>query len=113
MYESLDDDEQQFLNDWEDVYKKGIVTFWVLFHLSQATLDARRVCELLEQGDTSINEHSIYRLLRRLYDVGLIDQSHSEGRNKFYTLSLKGSKILTVFMARNIAPLSQSLRRNA
>ena len=109
--ESLTNDERQFLNDWEEVHKRGILTFWVLFHLSQESHDAGTVCEVLHQTDTSINEHSIYRLLRRLYDVGLIDQTHSEGRNKYYKISDKGSRILTAFIARNIAPLTQSIRR--
>ena len=107
----LDNDELQFLSDWEEVYKKGILTFWVLFYVSQATYDAQSLYERLEKSDTSLNEHSIYRLLRRLYDVGLIDQSHTEGRNKFYTISPKGGRVLTAFTMRNIAPLSQSIRR--
>lgn len=107
----LDNDETQFLNDWEEVYKKGIITFWVLFYASQRAYDAKSLYEQLEGSDTFLNEHSIYRLLRRLYDVGVIDQSHTEGRNKFYTISPKGSRILTAFMARNIAPLSQTIRR--
>lgn len=106
---SLTKDELQFLNDWEEVHKKGIVTFWVLFYLSQHSYDAKALCEVLRETDTSINEHSIYRLLRRLYDVGLIDQTHSEGRNKFYTISDKGGHILTAFMKRNIMPLAQSI----
>lgn len=105
----LNSDERQFLNDWEEVYKKGILTFWVLFYLSQSTHDANSLCELLISNDTSLNEHSIYRLLRRLYDVGMIDQSHTKGRNKYYQISPKGRRTLTAFTARNIAPLSQSL----
>ncbi len=109
--DTLNNDELQFLNDWEEVYKKGILTFWVLFYVSQATYDARSLYEKLEADDTSLNEHSIYRLLRRLYDVGLIDQSHTEGRKKFYTISQKGRRILTAFTKRNIAPLPQLVRR--
>ena len=106
----LTDDELVFLDGWEEVYKKGILTFWVLFHLSQNEYDAGTLYQELASSDTSLNEHSLYRLLRRLYDVGLLEQSRTDGRNKFYVISQKGRNILTAFTARNIAPLSQSLR---
>lgn len=108
--DNLTTDELTFLDSWEEVYKKGILTFWVLFYLSQQEYDASALYQELAKNDTSLNEHSMYRLLRRLYEVGLLLQSRTEGRKKFYTTSQKGKNILTVFMERNIAPLSQSLR---
>jgi DNA-binding PadR family transcriptional regulator len=106
----LTKDEHVFLESWEEVYKKGILTFWVLFYLSQKEYDARSLYRELAKSDTSLNEHSMYRMLRRLFEVGLLENSHNEGRNKFYRISHKGTNILTAFTARNIAPLSQSLR---
>lgn len=108
--EDLDKDEANFLQSWEDVYKKGIVTFWVLFHLSQQEYDAGALYRIMLESDTTLNEHSMYRLLRRLYDVGLLEHARTQGRNKFYVISQKGRNVLNVFTARNIAPLSQNIR---
>jgi len=108
--EELNEDETNFLQSWEDVYKKGIVTFWVLFYLSQDQHDAGTLYKLISENDTSLNEHSMYRLLRRLHDVGLLEQSRTKGRNKFYSISDKGKNILNVFTTRNITPLSNIVR---
>jgi len=108
--EDLNQDETEFLQSWEDVYKKGILTFWVLFYVSQDSYDAGALYKVLAKNDTTLNEHSLYRLLRRLYDVGLLEQDRKQGRNKFYSISNKGRNILNVFMARNIDPLSLTTR---
>lgn len=102
----LGDDEKQFLEAWEEVYKKGILTFWILQYLSKDTYDAHGLFLLLDETDTTLNEHSLYRTLRRLYDVGVIDFAQTEGRNKFYRLSTKGARILKAFTERNIDALS-------
>jgi len=99
-----------FLQIWEDVHKKGILTFWVLFYVSKGSYDAGTLYEVLAKNDTTLNEHSLYRLLRRLYDVGLVNQDRKQGRNKYYSISDKGKNILNVFMVRNIEPLSQTIR---
>ncbi len=111
--EDLTKDETDFLLSWEDVYKKGIVTFWVLYYLSQKQYDAGTLYTLISANDASLNEHSMYRLLRRLYDVGLLEQTRKEGRNKYYTISEKGKNILNTFTARNIAPLSHTIRSSS
>lgn len=109
--EDLNEDEAIFLQSWEDVFKKGIVTYWVLFHLSKEHYDAGTLYKLISENDTTMNEHSMYRLLRRLYDVGLLEKPRVEGRQKFYFISEKGRNILDVFTARNITPLSTTIRK--
>ena len=103
--EDLNKDEIDFLQSWEEVHKKGILTFWVLFYVSKESYDAGALYEILAKNDTTLNEHSLYRLLRRLYDVGLVDQDRKLGRNKYYSISTKGKNILNVFTTRNIEPL--------
>ncbi len=98
----LNDDECQFLLSWEEVYKKGALTYWVLLLLSKNQYDAGQLYTELRESDMSLNEHSLYRMLRRLYDVGIIDTVGKSGRNKYYQTSEKGARILSVFMRRNI-----------
>lgn len=109
--DDLNKDEADFLTSWEEVHKKGILTFWVLFYVSKKRYDAGALYQQLAKDDSSLNEHSLYRLLRRLYDVGLVDQAYTEGRKKFYCISDKGRKILNAFMVRNIEPLSLTIRK--
>lgn len=106
MLEKIDltDDEYQFLLGWEEVYKKGALTHRVLLLLSEGQYDAPQLYEQLKQNDVSLNEHSLYRLLRRLYDVGVIDRIGKFGRNKYYQISEKGARVLAVFTERNITP---------
>lgn len=104
----LTDDDRAFLDSWEEVYKRGILTFWVLYYLSTDNHDAASLYAMLSDNDTSLNEHSLYRMLRRLYDVGIIDQTSSDGRRKYYHISQKGQRVLNAFVERNIAPLPSS-----
>lgn len=108
-FSNLTNDELVFLDGWEEVYKKGILTFWVLFYISQEEYDASSLYKRLAKNDTSINEHSLYRLLRRLDDVGVIELSRKDGRNRYFTISQKGAHILEAFTMRNIAPLPTSI----
>ncbi|HMR73265.1 MAG TPA: helix-turn-helix transcriptional regulator [Candidatus Saccharibacteria bacterium] len=103
----LNDDEFQFLLSWEEVYKKGALTYRVLLLLNEERYDAAQLYMRLQENDTSLNEHSLYRLLRRLYDVGVIDIAGKLGRNKYYQISEKGARVLTVFTTRNIAPYAK------
>ncbi len=100
----LSDDEFQFLLGWEEVYKKGALTYRILLLLSEEHYDAAQLYARLQKNDTTLNEHSLYRLLRRLYAVGIIDIAGKVGRNKYYQISEKGARILMVFTARNITP---------
>ncbi len=102
---TLTDDEQEFLTSWEEVYKKGMLTYWVLWHLSKQEYDASSLYTALTESGIEVNEHSLYRMLRRFDDVGLIDSKGKFGRNKYFATSDKGMRILQTFVNRNIAPV--------
>jgi len=68
--------EQQLLDGWEEVFKKGQLTLWIML------------------------------ALRRYYEVGLVEFTQEPGRNgpdrKVYALSDIGRTVLDQFLERNI-----------
>ena len=103
----LTEDDNVFLLSWEEVHKKSMLTFWVLQYLSQTELSASELYEKLSHDQVEVNEHSLYLMLRRFYDIDLIDQTSREGKVKYYRLSDKGRRILAAFTQNNIHPLYQ------
>lgn len=101
----LTSDDQVYLESWEEVHKKSMLTFWVLHHLSSQSLSASELYTQLYRSGQDINEHSLYRILRRFYDIGLVDTPSKNGKVKYYQLSLKGKRILQAFIQHNIYSL--------
>ena len=108
----LSKDELSFLETWEEVYRRGVLTFWVLFILSNKPADAQEVYTRLEElcGEKFANQHSLYRLFRRLCEAGLLDEVQDENRGKTHELSDSGARLLRAFTLRNIAPMAHTLR---
>lgn len=107
--------EQQLLTHWEDVFKQGLLTFWVFVALHE---HARSVSELklavedLTDGTYVAAEQTLYRLLRKQYDLELVDFVEVESPNgpnrKLYSLSPLGTSLLHEFTRKNIGLFFQS-----
>ena len=68
-------DSDELLIQWEQSYKKGLLSFWMLLSLSERPMYAYEMKEHIEafsQGSISADENSIYRALRRFAKTGLI-----------------------------------------
>lgn len=110
-YDILTDDEQEFLSTWEEIYKRGHLTFWILLALFDGADTAQKIVAFMEQHalDFSVNEQSLYRALRRYDDVGLITIAKGDSnRQKLYHLSKTGEHVLRAFITRNIVPLQNT-----
>jgi DNA-binding PadR family transcriptional regulator len=105
-------DEQELtvlLEHWEDVYKKGLLTFWVLLLLHERPMYVFEMGEALEavsRGTMCADERSLYRALRRFERAGFVEsewQASDVGpRRRYYCLSELGTELLRRFARRNI-----------
>lgn len=116
MYDKLSPIEREFLDAWEEIYKRGHLTFWVLLALSSEPLATPELYVKIRDfsaNNFNVTEQSMYRALRRFHDVGLIEIKRGEDRrSKLYMLTQTGRNILRGFVERNIAPLySLTLQR--
>ncbi len=107
-YNTLTSTEREFLDAWEEIYKRGHLTFWVLLALSAEPLDATHIHSTINTFSANnfyVTEQSLYRALRRFHDVGLIEISKkADKRSKLYALTQTGRNVLKGFVERNIAP---------
>lgn len=97
------------LLNWEEVYKKGLLTFWLLLLLHERAAYAYEINDAvmkLSQGTISADNNSIYRALSRFEDMGIVQselrQSELGPARKYYSLSENGLALLARFIQRNI-----------
>lgn len=100
---------EPMLGTWEEVYKKGLLSFWILLQLHDQpsypyTMD--REIEEISQGSMSVDGNSIYRALGRFEDMGLVDSEYRNSESgpdrRYYHLTEKGQHLLEEFIRRNI-----------
>jgi PadR family transcriptional regulator, regulatory protein PadR len=99
----------ELLSNWEEVYKKGLLSFWILLLLSERPsypFEMRPLIEEISQGTITADENSIYRTLTRFNDLGIIaseTRPSSQGPDRrYYHLTEKGKLLLQRFTERNI-----------
>ena len=119
MY-SLDPYAQKILEGWEEVVKKGQLTFWILLSLKDGEKTMRDMTAFIESvthGTITADEKSMYRAVRRFEDIGLIQSTKEKGRQgpdiKVLSLTDYGHSVLSAFIQRNIMPiyLSEEFKR--
>ena len=99
----------ELLNKWEESYKKGLLSFWILLLLyERASYPYEMSAEVLKisQGTISVDDNSIYRALNRFESVKIVkselQQSNSGPQRRYYSLTNTGKTLLTEFIQRNI-----------
>lgn len=97
------------LNQWEETYKKGLLSFWLLLLLSQRKAYAYEIKdEIAELSRNTIkaDENSIYRALKRLSQSKIVEseiQPSETGPNRrYFYLTEMGKELLKRFITRNI-----------
>jgi DNA-binding PadR family transcriptional regulator len=102
-------DIHELLDRWEESYKKGLLSFWLLLLLHERPtyafeMNARVLA--LSRGTISADENSIYRALNRFEEIGVVSselQASPQGpARRYYQLTEKGSRLLRCFIERNI-----------
>lgn len=99
----------ELLKNWEEVYKKGLLTFWLLLFLHERpayAYEASAAIGELSQGTISADENSMYRALNRFESLGIVKselkQSNLGPSRKYYSLTETGLSLLAKFIQRNI-----------
>jgi len=102
--------KEDLLSSWEETYKKGQLTFWLLLSLRNKPLyvgEIKEFIETLTNGTISCEDQSLYRSLRKYYDLEIVDFELREGYKgpdrKYYFLTQIGKELLQEFTQRNIS----------
>lgn len=97
------------LDQWDNVYKKGLLTFWLLLLLCERKMYVFEMGEALSnvsQGSITADEKSLYRALRRFEAMGLVESTWQRSelgpRRRYYQLTELGLELLRRFVQRNI-----------
>ena len=97
------------LNKWEETYKKGLLSFWILLLLYERPsypYEMSAEVSKISQGTISVDDNSIYRALNRFESVGIVkselQQSNTGPQRRYYSLTSTGKALLTEFIQRNI-----------
>ncbi len=99
----------ELLQTWEETYKKGQLTLWLLLalrDLPRYTSEVREFIHSSANGSIKCEEQSVYRALRKFYDLEIVDYEMREGNSgpsrKYYFLTEIGRSLLKTFIERNI-----------
>ena len=102
------------LQQWEEVYKRGLLSFWLLLLLNEREMYAYEMGEAIKaisSGTMEADDNSIYRALRRFAEANLVA---SQKRNseigpprRYFWLTPLGRELLARFVERNILLFQQ------
>ena len=105
----VNDDISDLLAKWEETYKKGLLSFWILLLLYERPsypYEMSAEVAKISQGTISVDDNSIYRALNRFESVGIVkselQQSNTGPQRRYYSLTTTGKALLTQFIQRNI-----------
>lgn len=97
------------LQAWEETYKKGQLTLWLLMALKERpryTTEVREFIHKAAGGIIRCEEQSVYRALRKFYDLEIVNFELRDGNSgpsrKYYFLTDIGRELLKSFIERNI-----------
>jgi PadR family transcriptional regulator, regulatory protein PadR len=97
------------LENWESVYKKGLLTFWLLLLLDEKPsypYEMSAEVTRLSEGMVSADGNSVYRAISRFEEMGLVLSQSGESKlgppRKYYSLTDEGRGLLRMFIERNI-----------
>ena len=103
------DDIGELLSKWEESYKKGLLSFWILLLLYERPsypYEMSAEVAKISQDTISVDDNSVYRALNRFESVGIVEselqQSSTGPKRRYYSLTNTGKALLTEFILRNI-----------
>ena len=103
------------LNQWEESYKKGLLSFWLLLLLAQRKAypyEIKAAINEMSRNTNNADENSIYRALNRLADSGIVDSellaSETGPSRRYFFLTSLGQELLSCFITRNILVFEQA-----
>lgn len=112
MVLALTEYEEQLLSAWEEIYKRGQLTLWIMLALYDGPKHMAIIKEYIatQSSDAlSADDQSMYRALRRYYETDIVTFQNQPVNNgpdrKVYELTPTGKHLLEEFIRRNIKPL--------
>ena len=106
-------ENNELLQKWEEAYKKGLLSFWILLLLAERPsypFEMRTLLEEVSQGTMSADDNSIYRALGRFQNMGLVDSDTQPSKQgpyrRYYRLTDSGLNLLKRFIERNVLVFS-------
>ena len=104
-----DKNQVALLAQWEETYKKGLLSFWLLLLLAQREAypyEIKGAIAELSQDTIRAEDNSIYRALKRLAQSGVVDSevrpSDNGPNRRYFYLTELGRDLLDQFITRNI-----------
>lgn len=109
MESTVSYDVAALLATWEETYKRGLLSFWLLLVLAERPTYAYEMNKAIQEVSHSTqtaNDQSIYRALTRFEGLGLVTSvSHASPvgpPRKYYHLTPRGRQLLITFARRNL-----------
>ena len=103
------------LEQWESVYKKGLLTFWLLLLLDERPMyvfEMKQELAAASEDSITADEKSLYRALRRFEAMGLVESTWQPSdvgpRRRYYHITELGQALLRRFVQRNILIFQES-----
>ena len=97
------------LSQWEEVHKRGLLTFWMLLLLNEQEMYAyemRPAIAEISQQTIDVDDNSIYRALKRFAEAGYVQSdvraSEAGPPRRYFTLTPAGRTLLADFIERNL-----------
>ncbi|HSM72077.1 MAG TPA: PadR family transcriptional regulator [Anaerolineales bacterium] len=104
-----ENDISNLLTKWEETYKKGLLSFWILLLLYERPsypYEMSAEVTKISQDTISVDDNSIYRALNRFESFGIVtselQQSSTGPQRRYYNLTDTGKTLLIQFIQRNI-----------
>ena len=106
----LDEYERKLLSGWEEIYKRGLLTMWLLLAVRDVPRYPAEIAEFIDtmtHGTMAADERSLYRAMRRLNDLELVETSNQPGRRtgadrRYYEITRTGQRVLDAFLDRHV-----------
>ena len=112
MVLNLNGYEQELLDGWEEIYKRGQLTLWILLALQDGPKHMAEIKAYIHGQTANVvtaDDQSMYRALRRYNEAGMVTFSNEKISNgpdrKIYELTSVGQNVLSRFIERNINSL--------
>lgn len=104
-----DENIADLLRTWEETYKKGLLSFWILLLLHERPsypYEMSTIINSISQETISVDDNSIYRALNRFETIQIVkselQRSELGPQRRYYSLTNKGFLLLKEFIQRNI-----------
>ena len=102
------------LNAWEETYKKGQLTLWILLSLKDGDKYADEIIQFISEyskGTMKCEDQSLYRIIRKFEHLGIVSTYSGKGNKgpdrKYNQLTELGKSLLQKFIERNIKLFNQ------